>query len=337
MRAVSLVLISLVAGCGSWPSGELGAAIDGPAHPSVRVLIEQSAFCPDIVVDHAPHPVTDLPGLAAAFDTPCAAADAYGIRAATWLAVHQAGLATPALTFFPWSVVDSLAQRDDDGLLALPASTARLSASPADVRHRWRDDDHHAVYVDAPAAVFSLLDAYDDAHPDEARVPLILEPDARATIPGFSWVDAHRLAGAAGTGFRTTRLEPSLQALASEGVTVLVSLTEWTVDSALVEAHGLRHVRLPVPDFTAPSQAQLGTFIEEVEAAYADDGAVAVHCLGGMGRTGTFLAAYFVHQGMTADEALAHVRALRPGSVETASQEAAVHTFAASLAGADEG
>ena len=61
--------------------------------------------------------------------------------------------------------------------------------------------------------------------------------------------------------------------------------------------------------------------------------AVGVHCGAGMGRTGTFLAAYLVSQGMTAHDAIAEVRRLRPGSIETPAQERAVAQYEASLKG----
>jgi atypical dual specificity phosphatase len=54
---------------------------------------------------------------------------------------------------------------------------------------------------------------------------------------------------------------------------------------------------------------------------------VAVQCLAGKGRTGTVLAAYFVRQGLTADEAIRKVRDLRPGSVEVAEQEEAIRAY----------
>ena len=51
-----------------------------------------------------------------------------------------------------------------------------------------------------------------------------------------------------------------------------------------------------------------------------------------MGRTGTLLAAVLVSQGMGAAQAIAHVRAQRPGSVETREQVAVVHGWAERVA-----
>ena len=44
--------------------------------------------------------------------------------------------------------------------------------------------------------------------------------------------------------------------------------------------------------------------------------AVAVHCKAGLGRTGTVICAYMMHEaGMTAEEAIVYCRLCRPGSV----------------------
>jgi hypothetical protein len=47
--------------------------------------------------------------------------------------------------------------------------------------------------------------------------------------------------------------------------------------------------------------------------------------------TGTMLACYLVHQGADADTAVERVRAIRPGSIETAEQFQAVRDYAATL------
>ena len=65
----------------------------------------------------------------------------------------------------------------------------------------------------------------------------------------------------------------------------------------------------------------------------SSDLGVAVHCAAGLGRTGTVLAAWFVTQGLSAQNAIARVRRLRPGSVETEEQERAVEEFAKAFGG----
>ena len=55
---------------------------------------------------------------------------------------------------------------------------------------------------------------------------------------------------------------------------------------------------------------------------------VAVHCGAGLGRTGVVLAAYFVATGATAQNAVARIRRLRPGSIETDEQAEAIEHYA---------
>ena len=59
---------------------------------------------------------------------------------------------------------------------------------------------------------------------------------------------------------------------------------------------------------------------------------VMVHCLAGMGRTGTILACYLIkYQKMSADNAIQKVREERPGSIQSFPQEEIIFQFAKSL------
>jgi protein-tyrosine phosphatase len=65
-------------------------------------------------------------------------------------------------------------------------------------------------------------------------------------------------------------------------------------------------------------------------------GNVAVACMGGVGRTGTVAACALLEGGMTPDEAIATVRAVRhPTAVETAEQEGFVRSYGAATQAAD--
>jgi atypical dual specificity phosphatase len=145
-------------------------------------------------------------------------------------------------------------------------------------------------------------------------------------MEGFSWVIEDELAGMPRPG-RHRSLAHDLEFIAGQGIDLLVSLTEEPPDPDEVAAHGMRHLHLPVVDFTPPSQAQLGEFVAAANETIGSGGQVGVHCAAGKGRTGTFLAAFLVSRGMKPAEAIAEVRRLRPGSVETAEQEKAVEEY----------
>jgi atypical dual specificity phosphatase len=161
-------------------------------------------------------------------------------------------------------------------------------------------------------------------------VPEDPEPEPVAAMTGFSFVVEGELAGMPRPGTRQALAE-DMAFLSSQGIELLVSLTEVGTDPVEAYRHRITVLHLPVRDFTAPTLAQLEDFARAAHAALDQGKAVGVHCGAGLGRTGTFLAAYFVTEGMTGDAAIAHVRALRPGSIETASQEQAVREFAAGL------
>lgn len=142
---------------------------------------------------------------------------------------------------------------------------------------------------------------------------------------GFSWVIPERLAGMPLPG-HTAPIDADAAFLAGNGITLVVTLTAEPLPERPFSRHGIALAHLPVRDFSAPAEGLLDDFVSRAAAEIGRGGRVAVHCAYGLGRTGTFLAAFLVHEGRSADEAIAEVRRLRPGSIETAGQVAAVRS-----------
>ena len=140
---------------------------------------------------------------------------------------------------------------------------------------------------------------------------------------GFSWVEKPLLAALA---------RPSSAAdlvwLRQQGIEVLLSLTEDRPRRDWVEESGLLVFHEPLEDMEAPTQQQLDRCVSAIRRANERNMGVAVHCAAGLGRTGVVLAAWFVTKGLSAQNALARVRRLRPGSIETDEQAVAVEEFA---------
>jgi atypical dual specificity phosphatase len=141
--------------------------------------------------------------------------------------------------------------------------------------------------------------------------------------PGFSWVDPPHLAALG----RPDGLD-ELRWLREQGIQLLISLTEYPPYRGWIDDAGLLALHVPVPDFHAPTMEQLEQCVAAISRAKEQHMPVAVHCHAGLGRTGTILAAYFVSEGMSAADAIAKVREMRPGSIESEAQEEAVAAYA---------
>jgi atypical dual specificity phosphatase len=140
-------------------------------------------------------------------------------------------------------------------------------------------------------------------------------------VANFSWIVEGRVGGMA-------RPWPEdVDWLRAQGVTAILSLTE-----APLALEGVEVLHVPVVDMTSPTLDQLRAAVGFIRDVVARGGAVVCHCTAGMGRTGTVLAAYLVNEGWPVEQALARVRALRPGSVETPEQEEILASYATALA-----
>jgi ADP-ribosylglycohydrolase/protein-tyrosine phosphatase len=85
----------------------------------------------------------------------------------------------------------------------------------------------------------------------------------------------------------------------------------------------------PIRDFSVPaSLPETSAAVTRVLELAESGQNVVVHCYGGRGRSGLFVAACLVARGHAPDAAIAHVRAAREGTVENDDQERFVHDFA---------
>jgi cell division cycle 14 len=97
------------------------------------------------------------------------------------------------------------------------------------------------------------------------------------------------------------------------GVTAIVRLNKKVYDRRQFTDAGFRHYDMYFIDGGTPSEAILRRFIEVAES---EQGALAVHCKAGLGRTGTLMALYIMkHFRFTAQEVIAYMRVCRPGMV----------------------
>ena len=139
---------------------------------------------------------------------------------------------------------------------------------------------------------------------------------------GFSWIDRPLLAALA-----LPESKEDLAWLRHHGIEVLISLTEDPLRRDWVNDTGILVLHEPIDDMEAPTPEQLDRCVSAIARAHESNMGVAVHCGAGLGRTGVVIAAYLVHKGETARDAIAQVRRLRPGSIETAEQADAVAEF----------
>lgn len=96
-------------------------------------------------------------------------------------------------------------------------------------------------------------------------------------------------------------------------VTTIIRLNVKIYDAARFTSAGFTHHDLFFVDGSTPNDAILKKFLTICEQA---DGAIAVHCKAGLGRTGTLIGAYLIkHYNFNALEAIAWLRLCRPGSV----------------------
>jgi len=144
-------------------------------------------------------------------------------------------------------------------------------------------------------------------------------------FPGcMYWVEMGRLAGSCIPGG-----PDDVRAIRGFGIRRVVVLPEefeiaerWGRMSSYFEALsllGLDYIHEPIADMDAPTPRQLVEILRWIREGAGVP--TLVHCVGGIGRTGTVISAWLiVERQMSAGDAIGLVRSLRPGSIQSYNQ-----------------
>lgn len=200
------------------------------------------------------------------------------------------------------------------------------------------------------SSVVDAIAAYDKPYVPtlclESRTRLSLPPIESGSEPVvlprfFRWIVPFRFAV-----MSTPRDANDIGILSSDyiGIRHVITLTEETPLPAQWFRRAKRpivHTFIPIPNYHPPSIEQMDLILRQFENE--DNLPILVHCGGGKGRAGTIAACYIAAFGfanpdfsraqlrLSATDAIASLRSLRPGSIETQQQEKFVHTWCSAV------
>jgi atypical dual specificity phosphatase len=139
----------------------------------------------------------------------------------------------------------------------------------------------------------------------------------------FSWVIEGKLAGC---GLPVT--ESEFKWVVDKGIKSIVTVREVPLPSEWFDAGDIDYMHLRVEDFGAPTMEELDEAVDFIDKKIRTGKPVLVHCAAGKGRTGAVLGAYMVKkQNLTAKQATEKIRIMRPGSVQSITQETALSMY----------
>ncbi|KAM5261264.1 dual specificity protein phosphatase CDC14B isoform 17-T18 [Hipposideros larvatus] len=115
------------------------------------------------------------------------------------------------------------------------------------------------------------------------------------------------------SGYHQHSPETYIPYFKNHNVTTIIRLNKRMYNAKHFTNAGFDHYDLFFADGSTPTDAIVKEFLDICENA---EGAIAVHCKAGLGRTGTLIACYIMkHYRMAAAETIAWIRICRPGSV----------------------
>jgi predicted protein tyrosine phosphatase len=132
------------------------------------------------------------------------------------------------------------------------------------------------------------------------------------------------LAGAYPGGIDEETTRQKLRSLIQAGIDVIIDLTcpgdafftyqKFMESEAADYEVKLERFNFPIPDYDIPSVELMNRILDRIDTSLKNGKRVYVHCIGGIGRTGTTVACHLARYGLTGQQALVQLQVLRQAS-----------------------
>ena len=137
----------------------------------------------------------------------------------------------------------------------------------------------------------------------------------------FSWLIYGKLAGSA----IPTSID-EINWVEDQGIKSIVTVREEPLDENWVE--DVKYLHVISNDMGVPEFSDLVNSVDYIHKRITEDEPVMVHCLAGLGRTGTILACYLIkYEKISAKKAIQKIREKRHGSIQSFTQEEIIFRF----------
>jgi atypical dual specificity phosphatase len=148
-------------------------------------------------------------------------------------------------------------------------------------------------------------------------------PAIQPIVENLWWVISGKLAGVR----KPTAAE--LSDLMMAGIGAIISVINDRSNLDLYQQANIPYLWLPIDIDSSPSQEQIQELADFVDRHHRQGVGIAVHCTGGLHRTGTMLAAYLIWSGSSYDDAMQTIETANSQAVLAEAQSSFLHSLTA--------